>query len=168
MYYEEFRNGAWQRIGIDGEMLTGRAHHAVYFASPERWRTYPAWARDRREEIIARVKSEFREPDYEYGPAGTVPASVSGAAKLPSRQVRAQLFVAALLLGLAGAMAWLVAEGVATGDTLLPLKQATLRRTVLRDDDPLMFWVSIGIYAVVGLGAAGLVAWGIGQSRREK
>ena len=66
MYYEEFRDGAWQRIEIDGEMLCGRAHHVIYFASPERWQCYPDWARSRRGEIIARVTSEFREPDYEY------------------------------------------------------------------------------------------------------
>jgi len=38
----------------------------IYFASPERWRRYPAWAQGRRDEIIARITSEFREPDYEY------------------------------------------------------------------------------------------------------
>jgi hypothetical protein len=66
MYYEELRDGVWKRIDIDGEMLMGRAHHVIYFASPERWREYPPWASQRRDEIIARIKSEFREPDYEY------------------------------------------------------------------------------------------------------
>lgn len=66
MYYEERIDGAWQRLDIDGEMLLGRAHHVIYFASEETWQTYPAWARHRREEIIARIKSEFRPPDYEY------------------------------------------------------------------------------------------------------
>lgn len=66
MYYEEWNDGGWQRLVIDGEMLTGRAHHVIYFASPERWQSYPKWARLRRDEIIARIKSEFREPDYEY------------------------------------------------------------------------------------------------------
>ncbi len=66
MYYEENISGTWQRIDIDGEMLMGRAHHVIYFASAERWQSYPEWARDRRAEIIARIKGEFREPDYEY------------------------------------------------------------------------------------------------------
>lgn len=66
MYYEEKIGGAWERINIDGEMLTGRAHHVIYFASTERWQNYPEWARHRRDEIIARIKSEFRPPDYEY------------------------------------------------------------------------------------------------------
>jgi len=65
MYYEELHGGAWERIDIDGEMLMGRAHHVIYFASPERWLEYPEWARGRRDEIIARITSEFREPDYE-------------------------------------------------------------------------------------------------------
>jgi hypothetical protein len=66
MYYEELHGSSWRRIEIHGEMLTGRAHHVIYFDSPERWLGYPEWARDRRDEIITRIKSEFREPDYEY------------------------------------------------------------------------------------------------------
>jgi hypothetical protein len=66
MFYEERRDGAWQRIVIDGEMLMGVAHHVIYFRPAESWTTYPAWAADRREEIIARIKREFCAPDYEY------------------------------------------------------------------------------------------------------
>ena len=79
MYYEELHQGAWDRIDVDGEMLMGRAHHVIYFATPARWREYPSWARDRRDEIIARITSEFREPDYEY--AGLTAAA--GAASSP-------------------------------------------------------------------------------------
>lgn len=67
MYYEEYGDGRWERIEISGEMLTGPAHHAIYFASPADWaQRYPAWAQQRRDEIIARIKSAFPEPDYEY------------------------------------------------------------------------------------------------------
>ena len=66
MYYEEFREGSWQQIMIDGEMLMGPAHHVIYFASPEQWESYPRWARGRRDEIVGRIKSEFAPPDYEY------------------------------------------------------------------------------------------------------
>ena len=66
MYYEELVNGRWERIDIDGEMLMGRAHHVIYFKSPAQWQSYPDWARHRRAEIIARIKREFRAPDYEY------------------------------------------------------------------------------------------------------
>ena len=66
MYYEEFIAGEWKRITIDGEMLMGRAHHVIYFANGERWQDYPEWARDRRTEIIGRIKARFRKPEYEY------------------------------------------------------------------------------------------------------
>ena len=66
MFYEEKIGGKWEHIDLSGEMLIGRAHHVIYFAGAERWQTYPEWARHRRAEIIARIKSEFRAPDYEY------------------------------------------------------------------------------------------------------
>ena len=67
MYYEEFRKGRWERLEIPGEMLMGPAHHVIYFATPDEWeQRYPEWARDRRGEIIERIKSVFRPPEYEY------------------------------------------------------------------------------------------------------
>lgn len=75
MFYEELRDGTWQRLRVDGEMLTGRAHHVIYFDSPQVWLNHPEWARGRRDEIIARIKSEFRAPDYEYHGDGVAPKS---------------------------------------------------------------------------------------------
>ncbi len=67
MYYEEARDGRWERIEISGEMLMGPAHHVIYFDSPAEWeKRVPEWARGRRSEIIARIRSAFRPPDYEY------------------------------------------------------------------------------------------------------
>ena len=66
MFYEELVNGQWKQIEISGEMLTGRAHHVIYFADPDEWQKYPDWARGRRDVIVARIKSQFQEPDYEY------------------------------------------------------------------------------------------------------
>lgn len=66
MYYEELHDGSWERMEIDGEMLMGRAHHVIYFDSTEKWLQQPEWAQGRRDEIIARIKSAFQEPDYEY------------------------------------------------------------------------------------------------------
>jgi hypothetical protein len=62
MYYEEFRERAWQRMEIDGEMLIGKAHHVIYFASLQ----FPEWASERRDEIVGRIKSKFHPPEYEY------------------------------------------------------------------------------------------------------
>jgi hypothetical protein len=70
MYYEEKIAGSWHRIEISGEMLMGRAHHLILFASGEEWQRYPEWARHRRREIMERIMSEFREPDYEYQVGG--------------------------------------------------------------------------------------------------
>ena len=69
MYYEEFIDGSWQRLDLDAEMLCGRAHHLIYFASPEQWQRYPDWAQGRREEIIARIKSRLGHTNYEYDEA---------------------------------------------------------------------------------------------------
>ncbi|MEW6304047.1 MAG: hypothetical protein AB1705_11280 [Verrucomicrobiota bacterium] len=66
MYYEELQNGHWRRIDIEGEALSGRPHHVIYFGSKQDWKKGPAWAHDRRKEIISRIKSVFRIPDYEY------------------------------------------------------------------------------------------------------
>jgi hypothetical protein len=62
MYYEEFRNGEWHRISVDGEMLMGRQHHMIFF----RHITFPDWAETRKDQIIARIKSAFPKSDYEY------------------------------------------------------------------------------------------------------
>lgn len=175
MYYEEWRDGAWHRLDIEGEMLTGNAHHAVYLASPERWLGYPAWAHHRRDEIIARVKSEFREPDYEYSSAGAIPTATATMTSTATTATRSRSFqrlgpllAVAILLALAGGMGWLVYDGIGMGETVLPLKSPSQRRSVLRADEPILFWVSISLYATVALGAVGLVGWGIAQTRRNR
>ncbi len=184
MYYEELREGVWERIEIDGEMLMGRAHHVIYFATPERWLAYPSWARDRRAEITARITSEFREPDYEYhglagttGPAPNAAASSvspvgastrKGGAPVAEHRAgnRALLGAVLVLLVIAATMSWLVTRGVIRGETYLPLKQATLRRTVSREQEPVTFWISIGVYAAIGAGALALGVLGGRAGRR--
>ena len=66
VYYEEFHHGVWRRLAIGGEILSGRAHHVLYFGARAAWSAQPEWARARRDEIIARIKSVFAIPDYEY------------------------------------------------------------------------------------------------------
>ena len=179
MYYEERRNGSWERLDLDGEMLMGPAHHVIYFASAERWQTYPAWARDRRDEIIARITSEFREPDYEYhgltgatGPTpGKVEAKISPQPPLPPRKSaatdsenRALLVAVLVLFVIAAAMAWLVVSGLTGGETYLPVM--AFRSTVSRAQEPVTLWTSIGIYAAVGIGTLTLGALGVRAGRR--
>lgn len=179
MYYEERQGGQWQRIEVSGEMLLGRAHHVIYFASPTQWMHYPEWARHRRDEIIGRIKSEFREPDYEYqgDAAGAAPAAgdpapapalprANHATRRPVQGMRALVIAVVLLLALSGGMSWLVIQGLSNGHTTLPMKRATLQRQVTRVDEPVMYWVSIGIYTTIGLGALGLGIWGLRERRR--
>jgi hypothetical protein len=187
MYYEEWQDGAWARLDIDGEMLTGRAHHMIWFRSAEDWQNGPAWARDRRDEIIARIKSEFREPDYEYfgaaaphpAPAATnaAPASPAApprpvspphaAAPAASARQRAALWLAiVLLLGIAGAMGWLVKNSLETDSTTLRVLRPSLRRPISRVDEPATFWLAVSLYAVIGLGTGGLALRGIREASR--
>jgi len=197
MYYEELRDGRWQRLRISGELLTGRAHHAIFFASPAQWREYPEWARLRRDEIIARIQSEFRAPDYEYygepsaraeagsaddageRPALSLPAepavrssSAPPAAARP-RAVgatpsawRALSVAVASLFGLALGAGWLVWNGLEQGETWLPTRLSASRRTLLRAEEPALFWASLGVYAALGLLCCGLGAYLLREGRR--
>lgn len=184
MYYEERIDGTWQRIEVQGEMLMGPAHHVIYFASTADWQRYPDWARGRRDEIIARIKTEFHAPDYEYfggEPTGASPSIAPRQVKVepsanppvvktsrpaPVRGMGALLLVIVLMLTISGITAGLVTSGIAKGETMLPLKRATLRRTVIRAEEPGLYWLSIGVYAVIGLGTLGLGVWCIGERRK--
>lgn len=178
MYYEEWRDRAWQRIDIDGEMLTGRAHHVIYFPTETSWQRLPEWARHRRAEIIGRIKSEFREPDYEYqefsggcgastilsGPSKPAPAS-------PVRETRRHLpaVVAsvAFLLAIAGWMGWLVKRGIETGEVPFLAARGVPHRTVVRQQEPVMFWTCVGLYGAIGTGSVGLIAWGFSVAAKD-
>lgn len=184
MYYEELRNGRWERLDIDGEMLMGRAHHVIYFASGAQWLRYPAWARDRRAEIIARVTSEFREPDYEYhglepdpppgsaAPSASPPPEPLRAPRRPPggapQGMRALLVAVLLLFTLAGAMGWLVVRGASRGEATLPMPRATQRRPVSRAQEPATYWLSMGIYAAIGAGSLALGVLGARAAPRSR
>ena len=181
MYYDELIDGTWQRLVIDGELLTGRAHHVIYFASPERWAEYPEWARDRRTQIIERIKLEFRPPDYEYygladtdagaGCPAPEPRLPDPPAPQPERAARPQgwnalLLATVLVSALTLWMGRMVTDGVVEGVTPLPIKLSSIRRPVSRVQEPLMYWFCIGTYAAVGTGALVLSLLGWRELRR--
>lgn len=186
MFYEEWNDGAWHRLEIDGEMLTGRAHHVIYFASPQRWLQYPHWARYRRAEIIARIKSELQEPDYEYddGPPATPdvntpsgvpgripapaspPAPLSSAARSPAKGTGALIIFIAVFLALAGWTGWLTTRGLSGGETWFPSRSISAIHIVTRDAEPEKFWFSVGLYGVISLAALGFAAWLINEGVR--
>lgn len=177
MYYEEFVDGSWRRIEIQGEMLMGPAHHVIYFDSPERWQAYPVWARHRRDELIARIVSEFREPDYEYfglGPAtpnDTVHATQQDASsrrpndsathspsarRAPETRTGALMIAIAILIVMSASMGWLVARGLATGASIMPSTRPSVRRPVIRVNEPALYWAAIGVYSALSFTTAGL------------
>ena len=64
--YQELIDGQWTSITIDGSLLSGRPRHVIYMPTIEAWGQLPAWARNRRAEIIARIKTQCPEPEYKY------------------------------------------------------------------------------------------------------
>jgi hypothetical protein len=160
MYYEERHAGGWRRIDIDGEMLTGRAHHVIYFAGAEMWHHYPEWARHRRDEIIARIKSRFCEPDYEYSDGGTASARPHGADQSRLRTDDGTIVPMLLFLVLVAVGSfWLAARGIGNDEVRLPVKHQSSGRMISRDEKPVLFWTSIGLVSAVGLGSVGMAAW---------
>lgn len=170
MYYEELHNGEWQRIAIDGEMLTGRAHHIIFFADEATWQRYPEWARQRRDEIIARIKSRFREPDYEYAGGGTASSAVSPPNPDASPRLTANdgsiLPALAFLIVIAAACFWFVARGIQRGEIRLPAKHSSASRMVNRAEKPALFWTSVGTLAVFGSGSTVAAVWLIAARRQ--
>jgi len=63
--YAQKVDGKWERIEIDGEMLTGKISHVIYFKSEKQWTEYPNWAQNRME-IINRVKLKYPANRTEY------------------------------------------------------------------------------------------------------
>lgn len=171
MYYEECHGGTWRRINIDGEMLTGRAHHVIYFADAVTWSGYPEWARHRREEIIGRIKSRFREPDYEYHEStASLPRpaiTTSPAAANPTAGPRGGILpVILFFLSLAAGSFWHVARAVGNGKSWLPAKHTNI--TVTLAEDPVLFWTAVSTIAGFGAACAGFAAWIVWTTIRRK
>lgn len=178
MVYEERHGSGWRGIDIAGEMLMGSAHHVIYFASPEKWAAYPEWARHRRDEIMGRIKSGFRPPDYEYhegGAAAPVPSAAPAATdvrrpvvpKSTANQRSSLLLVAFILLGIACGMGWLAKGGLDKGTTYFPSKRASLQRSVSRELEPVTFWFAVALYSSIGLGTGGVAIWLVREAVRR-
>lgn len=75
-------------------------------------------------------------------------------------QSLALLTAIAVMTLIAAGMGWLVHNGIATGETYFPTKNASHRRAVQRSQEPVVFWISIGVYTALSAGSAGLAAWG--------
>lgn len=73
--YSEWHDGTWRTLRIDGETRVGRTRQVFYLPTPEAWRLLPAWANQRRDEIIARLQSACPPPVYAYAAAPDRPSS---------------------------------------------------------------------------------------------
>lgn len=171
MFYEERDGFSWRRIEIDGEMLMGEAHHVIYFATPAQWLAkYPAWAQARRDEIIARIKSEFRPPAYEYFEGGGQMAATSPPV-LPASAGTAKggnsLWMILFLLGASFYMGWIVQKGLETGAVSFRGKYG-VHVDSSRGEKPVAYWFTIAVLSSISLSAGGGALWLIGSSIRGK
>jgi len=157
-------------------MLTGRAHHVIYFDRVSRWQSHPEWARHRRDEIMARIKSQFRAPDYEYQdglPGAPVPPVVPAVppvttpAATPKQWAAFWLFVV-IFFALAIRLGWLVQSGIETGTTIFPSKRPSLQRPVSLKEEPVNFWLVIAVYSAGSLGAGWAALWFLREGIRLK
>jgi hypothetical protein len=72
LYYQEVADGVLRELDVGGEMLCGKPSHIVYVPSEHGWNEkQPQWAYGRRTEIIRRMKSLLKEPDYRYEEANS-------------------------------------------------------------------------------------------------
>ncbi len=62
--YEERHNGAWVGITMAELMDYREPPHVLRIMSASRWTEYPEWTHGRRDEIVARIKAELKEPNY--------------------------------------------------------------------------------------------------------
>ena len=82
-------------------------------------------------------------------------------------QQRALLLAIVIMSAIAVGTGWLVHRGLSLGETYLPTKRATHSREVLRGTEPVLFWVSTGLYAALSVGSIGLALWGTREALRR-
>lgn len=107
--------------------------------------------------------------DYSGDGGGGVAAAVPPrpvVRREPPKQRAAVALVVCILGGLAGGMAWMVKTSIEDGTTTLPMTRSWQRRAVSRAEEPATFWLSVGVYAGVGIGSAGLLLWGASRAQR--
>ena len=83
-----------------------------------------------------------------------------------ARPMSALLLAIVLMSGIAAIMGVIVTRGWQTGETRLPLKQASLQRIISKEKEPAMFFTAMSLYALLGVGSAGLALWGCREAWR--
>lgn len=98
---------------------------------------------------------------------GTPPPLRPASVPSPAKQRATLVAVIIVLIGITAGMAWLVISGLNSGSTRFPSKKGAPQRAVLRQQEPVMFYVAIGIYAAIGLGCGGLAIWMVRAATRR-
>ncbi len=62
--YEEKRDGVWEGITFPELGDFREPPHVIDLGAASKWEAHPAWMRDRRDEIITRVRSELKRPQF--------------------------------------------------------------------------------------------------------
>jgi hypothetical protein len=63
IYIEVDPSGGWRQITFRCEPYAKHVpRHALYLSKD--WKRYPEWAQSRKDEIMDRIKSELKEPEY--------------------------------------------------------------------------------------------------------
>jgi hypothetical protein len=88
-----------------------------------------------------------------------VMATATDSRSTRTSQARALLVFILIMLGIAGGTGWLVARGLALGETWFPAKRISSARVIERAREPVMFWTAVGLYGVLCGGAAGFAGW---------
>lgn len=107
----------------------------------------------------------------ESGPAAPVARSPGDSAPTPKwtfRDTMGVLGFFALVLGVAAVSGWMAYHGLEDGRTVMLLPKTSHVATVLRDEEPALFWTVIGTYTAVGLACAGFTVWLATQMWRNR
>ena len=86
-------------------------------------------------------------------------ATVTDSRSTRKSQARALLVFIIVMLGIAGVTGWLLARGLAQGETWFPSRRSSPHRVVDRAREPGMFWMAVGVYGVLCCGAVGFAGW---------
>lgn len=65
-HYEEWIEGRWQGLSFVNRPLPGRSRREIHLPSELEWAAQPDWLRDRRREILARIREAYPPGLYEY------------------------------------------------------------------------------------------------------
>lgn len=65
-HYEEWLDGRWQGLSFVNRPLPGRSRREIQLPSALEWAAQPDWLRDRRDEILARIREACPPSLYDY------------------------------------------------------------------------------------------------------